>query len=119
MKIEIVNSKSNIDCFFCKNLKTSLKECSKKIKIAVVGEKTSLTLRDLDIEADFVPPELHRPPMTLHEIVDLDEELQVNPTRASLLTGLPTSPQSNMNLITAHMELAAGKMGQQLLVQLS
>jgi len=25
MKIEIVNSKSNIDCFFCKNLKTSLK----------------------------------------------------------------------------------------------
>ena len=25
MKIEIVNSKSNIDCFFCKNLETSLK----------------------------------------------------------------------------------------------
>ena len=40
-----------------RNLNTSLKECSKKIKIAVVGEKTSLTLSDLGIEADFVPPE--------------------------------------------------------------
>ena len=40
-----------------RNLNTSLKECSKKIKIAVVGEKTSLTLRDLGIEADFMPPE--------------------------------------------------------------
>ena len=40
-----------------KNLNTSLKECSKTIKIAVVGEKTSLALCDLGIEADFVPPE--------------------------------------------------------------
>jgi len=40
-----------------KNFNTSLKECSNKIKIAVVGEKTSLTLLDLGIEADFVPPE--------------------------------------------------------------
>ncbi len=40
-----------------RNLNTSLKECSKKIKIAVVGEKTSLTLTKLGIEADFVPPE--------------------------------------------------------------
>ncbi len=36
---------------------TSLKECSKKLKIAVVGEKTSLTLSEFGIEADFVPPE--------------------------------------------------------------
>ncbi len=40
-----------------KYLNTSLKECSKTIKIAVVGEKTSLTLNELGIEADFVPPE--------------------------------------------------------------
>ncbi len=40
-----------------RNFNTSLKECSKKIKIAVVGEKTSSTLRDLGIEADFVPPD--------------------------------------------------------------
>jgi len=40
-----------------RNFNTSLKECSKTIKIAVVGEKTSLTLLDLGIEADFVPPE--------------------------------------------------------------
>ena len=38
-------------------LNTSLKECSKKIKIAVVGEKTSLFLSHLGIEPDFVPPE--------------------------------------------------------------
>ena len=36
---------------------TSLKECSKKLKIAVVGEKTSSTLSELGIDADFVPPE--------------------------------------------------------------
>ena len=40
-----------------KNLNTSLKECSHKIKIAVVGEKTALTLSELGILADFVPPE--------------------------------------------------------------
>jgi len=40
-----------------RNFNSSLKECSKKIKIAVVGEKTALTLGDLGIEADFVPPE--------------------------------------------------------------
>ncbi len=40
-----------------RNLNTSLKECSKKIKIAVVGEKTSLTLLEYGIEPDFVPPE--------------------------------------------------------------
>ena len=40
-----------------RNLNTSLKECAKKIKIAVVGKKTSLTLSELGIEADFVPPE--------------------------------------------------------------
>ena len=39
-----------------KNLNSSLKECSKKIKIAVVEEKTA-SLGDLGIEADFVPPE--------------------------------------------------------------
>ena len=36
---------------------SSLKECSKKLKIAVVGKKTSLTLSELGIEADFIPPE--------------------------------------------------------------
>ena len=40
-----------------RKLNTSLKECSKTLKIAVVGEKTSLTLSELGIEADFVPPE--------------------------------------------------------------
>ena len=40
-----------------RNFNNSLKECSKKIKIAVVGEKTSNTLRELGIEADFIPPE--------------------------------------------------------------
>jgi len=40
-----------------RELNTSLKECSKTIKIAVVGEKTSLTLNEIGIEADFVPPE--------------------------------------------------------------
>ena len=36
---------------------SSLKECSKKVKIAVVGEKTSLALDELGIHADYVPPE--------------------------------------------------------------
>ena len=36
---------------------SSLKECSKKTKIAVVGEKTSKTLDDFGIKADFIPPE--------------------------------------------------------------
>tara|TARA_B100000902_G_scaffold227136_1_gene215683 strand:- start:278 stop:1075 length:798 start_codon:yes stop_codon:yes gene_type:complete len=40
-----------------RNIDTSLKECSRKVKIAVVGEKTSSALNDLGIEADFVPPE--------------------------------------------------------------
>ena len=40
-----------------RNLCTSLKECSKTTKIAVVGEKTALTLSEFGIEPDFVPPE--------------------------------------------------------------
>ena len=40
-----------------RHFNTSLKECSKKVKIAVVGEKTSLMLNQLGIEADFIPPE--------------------------------------------------------------
>ena len=40
-----------------RDLNTTLKECSKKLKIAVVGEKTSLTLCQLGIEPDFVPPD--------------------------------------------------------------
>jgi len=40
-----------------KELNTSLRECSKNIKIAVVGEKTSKTLCELGIDADFIPPE--------------------------------------------------------------
>ena len=39
-----------------RNLNSSLKACSRNIKIAVVGEKTALTLSELGIEADFVPP---------------------------------------------------------------
>lgn len=38
-------------------LKSSLKACSKKIKIAVVGEKTAKTLEELGILADFIPPD--------------------------------------------------------------
>jgi len=36
---------------------SSLKDCSKNLKIAVVGEKTSQSLKYLGIEADFIPPE--------------------------------------------------------------
>ena len=55
----IIFSSSNGVKFVDERLRTfntSLKECSKKIKIAVVGLKTSLTLSELGIEADFVPP---------------------------------------------------------------
>ena len=34
-----------------------LKDCSKNLKIAVVGEKTSQTLKELGIEADYIPPD--------------------------------------------------------------
>jgi len=35
----------------------SLKNCSNNLKIAVVGEKTCQALKDLGIEADYVPPD--------------------------------------------------------------
>jgi len=38
-------------------LNSSLKECSKKTRIAVVGEKTAKTLDNYGIKADFIPPE--------------------------------------------------------------
>ena len=38
-------------------LNSSLKECSKKTRIAVVGEKTAKTLDNFGIKADFIPPE--------------------------------------------------------------
>ena len=38
-------------------LNSSLKQCSKQIKIAVVGEKTAKTLNEFGIDADFIPPE--------------------------------------------------------------
>ena len=56
----IIFSSSNGIKFVDKRLRyfnSSLKECSKKIKIAVVGEKTSKTLDDFGIKADFIPPE--------------------------------------------------------------
>ena len=34
-----------------------LKNCSKSLKIAVVGEKTSQTLNSLGIKADYIPPD--------------------------------------------------------------
>ena len=34
-----------------------LKDCSNFLKIAVVGEKTAKTLSDLNIKADFIPPD--------------------------------------------------------------
>ena len=34
-----------------------LKNCTKTLKIAVVGEKTSQTLKELGIEADYIPPD--------------------------------------------------------------
>ena len=34
-----------------------LKNCAKSLKIAVVGEKTSQTLKYLGIEADYIPPD--------------------------------------------------------------
>ena len=56
----IIFSSSNGIKFVDKRLKhfhSSLKECAKKTKIAVVGEKTSKTLYDFGIKADFIPPE--------------------------------------------------------------
>ena len=56
----IIFSSSNGIKFVDKRLRylnSSLKECSKKTKIAVVGEKTAKTLHDYGIKADFIPPE--------------------------------------------------------------
>ena len=56
----IIFSSSNGIKFVDKRLRyfnSSLKECSKKTKIAVVGEKTAKTLDDFGIQADFIPPE--------------------------------------------------------------
>ncbi len=56
----IIFSSSNGIKFVDKRLRyfnSSLKECSKKSKIAVVGEKTAKTLEDFGIKADFIPPE--------------------------------------------------------------
>ena len=55
----IIFSSSNGIKFVDKRLRyfhSSLKECSKKTKIAVVGEKTAKTLDDFGIKADFIPP---------------------------------------------------------------
>ncbi len=56
----IIFSSSNGIKFVDKRLRyfnSSLKDCSKKTKIAVVGEKTAQTLDDFGIKADFIPPE--------------------------------------------------------------
>ena len=56
----IIFSSSNGIKFIDQRLRyfnSSLKECSKQIKIAVVGEKTAKTLDDFGIQADFIPPE--------------------------------------------------------------
>ena len=56
----IIFSSSNGIKFVDKRLRyfnSSLKECSNKTKIAVVGEKTSKTLDNFGIKADFIPPE--------------------------------------------------------------
>jgi len=56
----IIFSSSNGIKFVDKRLRyfnSSLKESSKKTKIAVVGEKTAKTLDDFGIKADFIPPE--------------------------------------------------------------
>ena len=55
----IIFSSSNGIKFVDERLKckgSSLKQCSKKTKIAVVGKRTSETLRELGIEADYIPP---------------------------------------------------------------
>ena len=56
----VIFSSSNGIKFLDKRLRdkgTSLKQFSKKIKIAVVGEKTSKTLNDFGIDANYTPPE--------------------------------------------------------------
>ena len=56
----IIFSSSNGIKFIDQRLRyfnSSLHECSKQIKIAVVGEKTAKTLDDFGIQADFIPPE--------------------------------------------------------------
>ena len=56
----VIFSSSNGIKFLDKRLRdkgTSLKQFSKKIKIAVVGEKTSETLNDYGIDANYTPPE--------------------------------------------------------------
>jgi len=56
----IIFSSSNGIKFVDKRLRylnSSLIECARKIKIAVVGEKTAKTLDEFGIKADFIPPE--------------------------------------------------------------
>ncbi len=56
----IIFSSSNGILFVDKRLRekgSSLRECSKNTKIAVVGQKTAETLNDLQIKVDFVPPD--------------------------------------------------------------
>ncbi len=56
----MIFSSSNGIKFVDKRLRyfhSSIKECSKQTKIAVVGEKTAKTLDDFGIKADFIPPE--------------------------------------------------------------
>ena len=40
-----------------RHFNNSLKECSRQLKIAAVGEKTAKTLHEFGIHANFVPPE--------------------------------------------------------------
>ena len=56
----LIFSSSNGIKFFENRLKQkglSLQSCVKNIKIAVVGEKTSQFLKELNINADFIPPQ--------------------------------------------------------------
>ena len=55
----IIFTSSNGIKFVQKRLKEKglcLKTCTRDLKIAVVGEKTSQTLKDLGIKADYIPP---------------------------------------------------------------
>ena len=56
----IIFTSSNGIKFVQKRLKEKglcLKTCTRDLKIAVVGEKTSQTLKDLGIKADYIPPD--------------------------------------------------------------
>ena len=69
---------------------------------------------------DDVIPELHGSPTPLHQIVDLEQEVQIHSAYASLLTGSISLALTQIeSLITTDVELATGEVGEQFIVELA